>query len=166
MPAPPQYLQWLLRWLCSQMLAPPQSLHWLLMRLCSQMPAPLQSWLLLLRRLCSQMPGPPQSLHWLLMRLCSHFLRPSAMRSPSALPPPFTPAPRLPLLNRIVGLLPRRDAVISPRGTRGTSRCFPCPHLPPAACRPSGRGRSCIGISRGRASEGVVEQLALPGIAF
>jgi len=120
-------------------LLPPQSLHLVLMRLCWQMLVPPQSLQVPLRWLCWQMVVSPQSLQVLLARLCSHFLRvPFPCAASLSLPPPFPPASRLPLYDRIVGLLPRHDAVNSllpalgilpllPRGeAEGT---FPAPRL-------------------------------------
>ena len=97
--------------LCWQMLLPLQSLQVLLGRLCWQMLAHPQSVHLLLSRLCSQMPAPPQSC------TCSSrdYLRTSAcpLRSAHSLPlPPSYPLdPRLPLHDRIIGLLPRCVAI-------------------------------------------------------
>ena len=109
------------RRICWQMLAPPQSFHGRLVRVCS-----LQ---MLLSRLCWQMLAPPQSLHLLLgyagrcwrprspcacssgCYLALH-APPSAVRSPlPSSPPPFPTPACLPLLHRIVRLLPRRVAV-------------------------------------------------------
>jgi hypothetical protein len=90
-------------------LLPPQSLHLVLMRLCWQlwqMLVPPQSLQVPLRWLCWQMVVSPQSLQVLLARLCSHFLRvPFPSAASLSLPPPFPPASRLPLYDRIVGLL-------------------------------------------------------------
>ena len=93
------------------MLLPLQSLQVLLGRLCWQMLAHPQSVHLLLSRLCSQMPAPPQSC------TCSSrdYLRTSACPLRSAhslpLPPSYLLDPRLPLHDRIIGLLPRLVAI-------------------------------------------------------
>ena len=66
----------------------------------------------LLWRVCSQMTAPPQTLQLLLMRLCSQMLA-------------------LPLLHRIVGVLPRRVDV-SPllAAIASLAPLLPVPHLP------------------------------------
>ena len=53
----------------------------------------------------------PQSLQMLLWRLCSHFLRPLCGALTRCLCLPLSNPSRLPLLHRIVGLLPRLVAV-------------------------------------------------------